>query len=128
MARSTRRKLLKGIAFSLPAAWVAPVVQTVVLPAHAQTSGSENGRFTFTELVQMRRGPLNWLVPTASAGSCAPVVGCATLEDGVLTIFVAYDPCCCYHGSGNLDGGPYRLRAPISHAAAAALTVPRSSS
>jgi hypothetical protein len=105
MSRSSRRTLLKGIALTLPAAWSAPIVRSVVLPAHAQTSGIENGIFTFQE-VTARRGPLNWLVPSAYAGSCAPVVGCATLEDGVLTIFAAYDQCCCYHGSGDLDGGP----------------------
>ncbi|MDZ7842412.1 MAG: hypothetical protein U5R46_16560 [Gammaproteobacteria bacterium] len=33
-----RRTLLKGIGLSLPAVWGTPVVQSVVLPAHAQTS------------------------------------------------------------------------------------------
>jgi len=34
----TRRKLLKGLAVTLPAAWTRPVVKTVLLPAHAQRS------------------------------------------------------------------------------------------
>jgi hypothetical protein len=116
MSRSSRRKLLKGIALSLPAAWSAPVVQSVILPAHAQTSGDESesqpedGRFAFGFSSPLTRNLLNWFVPTAHATShCAPQVGCATLQDGVLTIFVAHDECCCYNGSGNLDGGSIPL-------------------
>lgn len=38
MAESTRRKALKDLALTLPAAWSAPVIQAVSLPAHGQTS------------------------------------------------------------------------------------------
>lgn len=38
MSQESRRTLLKGLALTLPAAWTTPVVQSVVLPAHAQTS------------------------------------------------------------------------------------------
>jgi hypothetical protein len=128
MSRSSRRNLLKGIALSFPAAWSAPVVQSVILPAHAQTSGGdngsepvpengpepvpENGIFSFGSPL-LDRSLLNWFVPTAHATShCDPEVGCATLQDGVLTILVAYDRCCCYSGSGNLDGGSISLSSP----------------
>jgi hypothetical protein len=39
MPTETRRRLLKGLALTLPAAWSRPIVESVVLPAHAQTSG-----------------------------------------------------------------------------------------
>jgi hypothetical protein len=52
---------------------------------------------------------------TAYAGpSCDPQVGCATLRDGALAIFVAYDQCCCYNGSGNLDDGVISLNSADS--------------
>jgi hypothetical protein len=41
MSRISRRKTIKGLTFAIPALWTAPVVQSVLLPAHAQTSGIE---------------------------------------------------------------------------------------
>lgn len=41
MSRSERRKLLKGVVTIAPVAWVTPIIETVVLPAHAQTSPSQ---------------------------------------------------------------------------------------
>lgn len=38
MSQEPRRRLLKGLAVTLPAAWSAPVVESIILPAHAQTS------------------------------------------------------------------------------------------
>jgi hypothetical protein len=38
LSQESRRKLLKGLALALPAAWTTPVVESIVLPAHAQTS------------------------------------------------------------------------------------------
>ena len=38
MLISTRRQLLKRLGVGLPVAWMTPVVSSVVLPAHAQTS------------------------------------------------------------------------------------------
>lgn len=38
MSQESRRKLLKGLAVTLPAAWTTPMVESIVLPAHAQTS------------------------------------------------------------------------------------------
>lgn len=41
MTQKSRRILLKGLAVTLPAAWSRPIVESVVLPAHAQTSEPE---------------------------------------------------------------------------------------
>lgn len=38
MSQTPRRRTLKNLALVLPAAWATPVVTSVVLPAHAQTS------------------------------------------------------------------------------------------
>ena len=58
MNKKSRRNVLKGFAVSLPAAWAVPVVESVVLPAHAGVSGcsaepgcyegidTSSGRFT----------------------------------------------------------------------------------
>jgi hypothetical protein len=85
-----RRKLLKTIAAgsgaviagkNLPDNWVRPVVDSVTLPAHAQTSTRtfflintithmDNQLLDVTpeELIaQSEQGPLNWLVKTAEA-------------------------------------------------------------
>lgn len=52
MNDKVRRRVLKDLTLSLPAAWSAPIVAAIVLPAHAQTSaltsvpsacGSEGG-------------------------------------------------------------------------------------
>jgi hypothetical protein len=40
MAEKSRRKLLKGLGISVPAAWAAPVIEAVILPAHATTTES----------------------------------------------------------------------------------------
>lgn len=40
MAKESRRRLLQGLAVTLPAAWTRPVVESVVLPAHAAVSPS----------------------------------------------------------------------------------------
>ena len=39
--KRSRRRILKSLAITLPAAWSAPLVKSVVLPAHAQTSQCE---------------------------------------------------------------------------------------
>jgi hypothetical protein len=38
VSKESRRKLLKGLAVTLPAAWTTPLVESIVLPAHAETS------------------------------------------------------------------------------------------
>jgi hypothetical protein len=42
MNKKSRRNILKGLAVTTPAVWASPVVESVVLPSHAQTSGSDN--------------------------------------------------------------------------------------
>lgn len=39
MAQKSRRKLLKGLGISIPTVWAAPIIDAVLLPAHAQTTG-----------------------------------------------------------------------------------------
>ena len=41
MTQESRRKVLKGIAVTLPATWITPVVESVILPAHAGGSPGE---------------------------------------------------------------------------------------
>lgn len=36
-----RRRVLQGLVVTLPAAWTRPVVESLILPAHAQTSPGE---------------------------------------------------------------------------------------
>jgi hypothetical protein len=50
MANNLRRTALKSFALTLPAAWAAPVVRSVVLPAHAQTSActASEGCYVFS--------------------------------------------------------------------------------
>ena len=38
MAEKSRRKLIKGLGISIPTAWAAPIIEAVILPAHATTS------------------------------------------------------------------------------------------
>ena len=38
MIEVSRRKLLNGLAITIPAVWIKPTVKSVVLPAHANTS------------------------------------------------------------------------------------------
>lgn len=50
MSHKTRRRVLSGLGLAFPAAWIHPVIETVVLPAHAQTSGcaAPEGCYTFS--------------------------------------------------------------------------------
>lgn len=96
---SSRRRLLKSLlvgggilttAPSLPRAWVRPVVQAVVLPAHAQTSGI-NGEFagrTEPGTQTVDAAPiLDLLAPRAYAGvnvNTALLI-CADVADNVVT-------------------------------------------
>ena len=48
MKQELRRKVIKGLVITLPAIWVTPVVESVILPAHAGTSPSEPNPFAGT--------------------------------------------------------------------------------
>jgi hypothetical protein len=112
--RALRRLGAGGVAASaaaaLPAAWTRPVVESVMLPAHAQTSGIPDGDFGL-QLAITRW--IDWLVPKAHAiVVCGnPVSGCATLRDGIVAIslnFVDSGNVGCYSGSAGI-GGSFNL-------------------
>ena len=72
----SRRKLLKSIAAgtgavvagkSLPEIWTKPVVDSVLLPAHAQTSQVLAGFYSASGLAQLDDGLLETLIPSAHA-------------------------------------------------------------
>jgi len=69
----TRRKLLKGLAVTIPAAWTRPIVESVVLPAHAVTTGS-----TYFSAAASRE--------RTNAGEIGPIWICAVLVDNSLDV------------------------------------------
>ena len=101
----SRRKLLKSIAAgsgaviagkNLPENWARPVVDSVMLPAHAQTSGirtfflfSSTGFITFNNellgttpeelIARSEQGPLNWFIENAEAQGSNNAI-CVTIE------------------------------------------------
>ncbi len=42
MNKKSRRNVVKGLAITVPVVWAKPVVETVIFPAHAQTTESED--------------------------------------------------------------------------------------
>ena len=115
----SRRKLLKSIAAgtgavvagkNLPESWSRPVVDSVMLPAHAQTSPGATSTYSGSIDIPETIGALdpsqdtllasimNFVVPTASAGSQPTIqpisaAACATLlaEYAEITIQVILD-------------------------------------
>jgi hypothetical protein len=100
-SNESRRKLLKSIAAgsgvviagkSLPESWSKPIVDSVMLPAHAETSPSANltGSYTATLYVENNSGGvdgnlLDTLIPTAHAVDhmiMAPWHFCINVTDG----------------------------------------------
>ena len=47
MTEESRRKVLKGLAVTVPVVWATPVVESVILPAHAHVSNC--GKFRCPE-------------------------------------------------------------------------------
>jgi hypothetical protein len=116
--RAAIRRLMLGgtVAAAAPGTWTRPVVETIVLPAHAQTSPGhtldgdffpEPGGDGPPEIVPLdaRRGSakssrlawLDWLMPGAYAGSsppeipelpCSPCGLCARIEDETVTLTI----------------------------------------
>jgi hypothetical protein len=88
MSDKSRRKLLKSIAAgsgaviagkSLPESWSKPVVDSVILPAHAQTSQAPLGYSTNQfSVASIEPGLQELLIPTAHAGFGIP--------DGILVV------------------------------------------
>jgi len=101
MNNETRRSLLKGLALTLPVAWTRPVVESVVLPAHAQASSEPmvlmfggTGLVPVEESASIDNGipvaqwthkVLNAVVPVSEAAPSSLTV-CATLNGNMLTI------------------------------------------
>ncbi|MDZ7842753.1 MAG: twin-arginine translocation signal domain-containing protein [Gammaproteobacteria bacterium] len=121
-ANGSRRSALKrlgaggvaaGAAAALPGAWTRPVVESVMLPAHAQTSGVPDGEFGLEVSFEDTRW-IDWLVPKAYAVTgCNAVSGCAILRNGIVTLSVNF-----------ADGGVgcYSGAAPIGNSFDLALT------
>ena len=127
----SRRKLLKSIAAgsgaviagkNLPENWARPVVDSVMLPAHAQTSGTRTF-FLFSEvpfvafnnelygttpeelIARSEQGPLSWFVKPAEAQGANNAI-CLTIDGS--TYQVKYqDGTDFYTGSGAV-GGPLK--------------------
>lgn len=78
MATSTRRRFLAGIAVTAPATWSTPTIKSVVLPAHAQTSGTSQSEDSQEETAPCA-GSLNFseLVLTHA---CSEQTGSSTTE------------------------------------------------
>ena len=107
MSDNSRRKLLKSIAVGsgaivagkkLPDSWSRPVVDSVMLPAHAQTSIAPMspmfGGTSLIPVVDANDSILDNLVPTAQAGalSMSNDRGCATLlANGNLEIYTQFE-------------------------------------
>jgi len=95
----SRRKLLKSIAAgttgaliagkTLPESWMKPVVDSVMLPAHAQTSCSSTNTFVITTPSQV--GP-PVVVPdggSIAGGAGFTITGSITPNPGVISVTIA---------------------------------------
>lgn len=97
----SRRKLLKSIAAgsgvivagkSLPDTWTKPVVDSVLLPVHAQTSNdiiysSNNVAVGMNDQINensLLASLSRHLVPSAEAQAAAPIIGCAKTVGSML--------------------------------------------
>lgn len=100
-----------GIVAGLPSRWTRPVIESVMLPAHAQTSGpgepgEPDGVFFASALPTDSGSILDWFVPAAHAivaPDCEIESGCATLSDGKLTLFLGLSggkDSACFGGVG----------------------------
>jgi hypothetical protein len=102
-----RRRVLRTLALgsgvistakNLPDTWSRPVINSVVLPAHAQTSSMA---YSATGVVQLD-SPLDMLVPRALANSLPKNI-CINVSNGQASVQVQYgDPGPVYTGSGSL--------------------------
>lgn len=131
----SRRKILKSIAAgsgvivagkSLPESWSRPVVDSVILPTHAQTSGgassssitlTSNGTITNVNtmapatdtLVAEKNSFLDSLVPSAHAAVCAVADQCGSVvftggNDGILKVSNVGDSPFTLDGSNAASG------------------------
>jgi len=116
-----------GGAALLPSRWLRPVVESVLLPAHAQTSGPEDGDFfidlggnDIPDILSTRSSShgtspqpwwLAWMIPPARAleVQCSLCGICARLRNGKVTVSVvkyqtATDDVFCYEGEAPVGG------------------------
>ncbi|HSH41380.1 MAG TPA: hypothetical protein VK973_04570, partial [Arenicellales bacterium] len=132
--RTTLRRLLAGstlagAAAALPSRWTRPVVQSVLLPAHAQLSGEPDGDFLLAFVTERSRrsenvhgyakrgsgqsGWLDLLVPNAHAGTvnindCFACNLCGRLRSGQITVSLTFTPPAentllnCYEATGDI--------------------------
>jgi hypothetical protein len=102
-----RRRLLAALGTGaittalLPKRWTEPVLESVLLPAHAATSYGGQGSFTtFSRLTDAGSSLLDFLVPKANAGNIAPTSFdvCVRVTDYQGDIVVALDTGALYEG------------------------------
>jgi hypothetical protein len=111
---SSRRRLLKALtaggagaaitAKLLPASWTRPVVDSVLLPAHAQATGF-SGSFSTSGVVLADAGStiMDLVVPRAHAGGpmmTTTVDICVNVTNNVAEIFVLVDSINLYGATG----------------------------
>ena len=71
MRQESRRKILKGLAVTIPATWVTPVVESVISPAHARSSPDcECEDFEDESFLYVREGPSDVVVRTYKGSGC----------------------------------------------------------
>jgi hypothetical protein len=96
MRSEYRRRMLIGLAAGVPTAWVKPVVDTVLLPAHAETSGeplkTEYFGLNLPLVAAAKSQNSNWVdhvadivVPEAYAITIFPA-GCAVVQGGLVEV------------------------------------------
>lgn len=102
-----RRRLLAALGTGaittalLPKRWTAPVLESVLLPAHAATSYGGQGSFsTFSRVTDAGSSMLDFLVPKANAGTAIPTSFdvCVRVTDYQGDIVVALNTGAVYEG------------------------------
>lgn len=138
-----------GVTASLPATWTQPIVQSVLLPAHAQTSLGEiedGDFFAVSDLVQnvdrfggagaevaSQSGWLDWLIPGAHAQTrppeCSFCGACARIRNGRVTLVVAGvssdEDDVCFEATGSIgETSPFQQVAGPGGACTTPISVP----
>lgn len=113
-----------GVLATLPSRWTRPVVESVALPAHAQTSPSDDGDFFTTGPIMSsvttdesyelagassRAGWMSWVIPNAQAQvqpACTLCDVCARINDESITVTMLFtlpdtnSAIACFAGTG----------------------------
>ncbi len=113
---SGRRDTLKGIiagggtvvtAASLKGQWSTPVIDSVVLPAHAQTT-ADVGSFVASGVIA-DSGLIDGLVPAAVAGGCSVELCISIAANDDVTVQELVDNAVISTGSGSIAGGSFGI-------------------